>query len=43
MQGDDAHAEEADLVIAPHTALLIDVEAEGVVLVGDSPDTDAIA
>jgi hypothetical protein len=43
MQSDDAHAKETNLVVATHAALLIDVEAEGVVQVGDSPDTDAIA
>jgi hypothetical protein len=43
VQSDDAHIEKADLVIAAHVTLLIDVEVEGVVQVGYAPDAEAIA
>lgn len=43
VQRDDAHAQETYLVVAAHAPLLIHVDMEGVVEVGDTPDTEAVA
>ena len=43
MQRCHAHAEKADLVIAAHTALLIDVEVKALVQAAHPPDKEAIA
>ena len=43
MQRRHAHAEKADLMIAAHTALLIDVEVKALVQAAHPPDKEAIA